>query len=207
MQTQQGGDKWNTAKVKSMASMFEGAAAFNQDISQWDTVLVETMASMFKGAAAFNQHIKTRVINFGQGPMTRWSTAKVKTMASMFEGAAAFNKDISSWNTALVENMASMFKGAAIFDQNLPTSSTNLWNTAAVTDMSNMFNGASDFGKQNGNCANWDVNAVTTNVDMYTNSNPPANTKQPCKGAGTSSNPVWQACPSPGLSPTTPASP
>merc|ERR1711977_749897 len=152
------------------------------DMPAWDVSLVTDMSNLFKDASNFNVDISS------------WDTAAVTTMASMFEGAEAFNKDIKDWNTKLVESMASMFKDAKAFNQNIPTSSTNLGKTAAVTDMSNMFNGASDFGKQNGNCANWDVNAVTTNVAMYTNSKPPANNKQPCKGAGTSSNPVWQAC-------------
>ena len=37
--------------------MFNGATAFNQDISNWKTAAVTDMQGMFKGATAFNQDI------------------------------------------------------------------------------------------------------------------------------------------------------
>merc|ERR1719262_2099471 len=102
--------------------MFEGAKAFDKDISTWNTAKVETMASMFKGAEAYNTAIPTAT--------NKWNTAKVTTMASMFEGAKAFNKDISTWDTALVEDMSSMLKGAEAYNTAIPSAS-NKWNTAA----------------------------------------------------------------------------
>ncbi len=37
--------------------MFNGAAAFNQNIGAWNTAAVTNMAGMFQSAAAFNQDI------------------------------------------------------------------------------------------------------------------------------------------------------
>ena len=48
--------------------MFDGATAFNQDISGWDTAAVTNMSGMFAGATSFNQDI------------SGWDTAQVTTM-------------------------------------------------------------------------------------------------------------------------------
>jgi len=37
-----------------MVGTFDGAAAFNEDLSKWDTSKVTTMRFTFQGAAAFN---------------------------------------------------------------------------------------------------------------------------------------------------------
>ena len=51
--------RWDTSKVTSMESMFEGAAKFNQDISSWNTAKVTTMKNMFNGASVFDYTINT----------------------------------------------------------------------------------------------------------------------------------------------------
>jgi len=51
--------------------MFNGAAAFNQDIRPWSTVQVTNMWRMIQGAAAFNQDIRN------------WNTAQVTTMTKV----------------------------------------------------------------------------------------------------------------------------
>ena len=40
-----------------MEHMFNGATAFNQDISNWNTAAVTDMQGMFYGATSFNQDI------------------------------------------------------------------------------------------------------------------------------------------------------
>jgi hypothetical protein len=42
-----------------MGYMFDGATAFNRDISEWDVSGVEDMKRMFLDASSFNQDIST----------------------------------------------------------------------------------------------------------------------------------------------------
>ncbi len=95
---------WNTSSVWIMRSMFEGAVAFNADISGWVTSSVTNMHRMFWGATSFNTDISA------------WDTSSVQTMGQMFYGAISFNADISGWDTADedYDNVAwsSVFEGA-----------------------------------------------------------------------------------------------
>ncbi len=135
-----------------MSSMFEGAAAFNQNIGTksvpaetpyiaWNTVAVTNMNSMFKSATIFNQYIGN------------WNTSAVTNMSNMFESARAFNQDIVTksvsgiesspyvaWNTSVVTNMSNMFNGALLFNQNI-----RFWSIISVTNMTNMLSGATAF--------------------------------------------------------------
>ena len=70
--------------------MFNGATAFNQDISNWKTAAVTDMHGMFYRATSFNQDI------------SRWNTGKVTDMYAMFNGAKAFGQDLSKWNVFAV---------------------------------------------------------------------------------------------------------
>ncbi len=127
--------------VTNMAYMFNGAYAFNGDISGWNTSAVMNMRSMFNGATSFNQNIG------------RWNTAKVTDMSAMFSGATSFNQNIGRWNTAKVTDMSAMFSGATSFDQNI-----GRWNTAKVTDMTYMFWLATSFNQDIGR---WNTAKVT----------------------------------------------
>jgi surface protein len=138
---------WNTVNVTDMSYMFNSAYAFNQDISNWNTSSVTNMNSMFYGASAFNQ------------PTNNWNTAAVTDMSDMFNGASAFNQPIGNWNTAAVTDMSGMFNGASAFNQPIGN-----WNTAAVTDMSGMFKDASAFNQPIGN---WNTAAVTDMSGMF----------------------------------------
>ena len=121
---------WNTSSIQDMSRMFQSANAFNQNIGDWDTAKVTDMSFMFSQAGVFNQDIGN------------WNTAMVIDMNRMFYTASAFNQDIGDWNTAKVTNMQEMFHIALSFNQDIGD-----WNTAKVTNMSNMFNVARAFNQ------------------------------------------------------------
>jgi surface protein len=127
--------------------MFQGATAFNQDISNWNVSKVIDMASMFR-SSPFNQNI------------SNWNVSNVRNMASMFR-SNPFNQNISNWIVSSVTNMASMFQSATAFNQNISN-----WNVSTVTDMTSMFESATAF---NQNISNWDVSLVTSSNNFNTN--------------------------------------
>lgn len=112
----------DTSRVGSMAYMFDGATAFNSDISGWDTTTVTDMTGMFMNAENFT------------GDIARWNTSNVTTMAQMFRGAGQFTSDISQWNTAQVTDMSGMFADASNFDINIRT-----WDLSATPKLNNIF--------------------------------------------------------------------
>jgi len=112
----------DTSSVTDMRFMFEGATAFNQNISSWNVSSVTAINNMFNGATAFNQDIGS------------WNVSSVTTMPYMFQSATAFNQDISSWNVSSVTDMQRMFKSATAFNQDIGS-----WNVSSVTNMTDMF--------------------------------------------------------------------
>ena len=88
-----------------MASMFEGALAFNGDISGFDLQNVKTTERMFFNAEKFNVDI------------SGYNVGSVTTFAQMFEDAAAFDQSLCSWNLANSPDVTNMFKdaGCSIF--------------------------------------------------------------------------------------------
>ena len=131
-----------------MWNMFNGATAFNQDLSSWDTSSVNDMGNMFYGATAFNQDISS------------WDTSKVTSMGSMFSQATVFNQDISGWDTSAVIRMHFMFYGATAFDQDLSN-----WDIGAVTNMTNMFTGVTLFtANYDSILDSWSKQVVQSNV-------------------------------------------
>jgi len=58
-----------------MPYMFNGASAFNVDISNWDVSSITNMNNMFNGAIAFNQDIR------------KWKVSESAMIGSMFKGA------------------------------------------------------------------------------------------------------------------------
>jgi surface protein len=138
---------WDVSSVTTMVGMFNGASAFNQDIGGWDTSSATTMFRMFINASAFNQDIGG------------WDVSSVTTMAQMFTNASAFNQDIGGWDTSSVTDMSQMFFGASAFNQDIGG-----WDTSSVTDMSNMLRSASSFNQDIGA---WDVSSVTNMFSMF----------------------------------------
>ena len=91
-----------TTLMTDMSSMFEGASAFNGDISSWDTSNVTDMQTMFKAASAFNQDIDS------------WDTSSVTNMAFMFYYAYAFNQNVSGWNVDNVEYYENFYTSSGL---------------------------------------------------------------------------------------------
>ena len=142
---------WDTSGITTMRQMFRWAETFNQDISSWDTSLVTDMESMFEEAAAFNQ------------PLNAWddSVGNVTNMKLMFFYADAFNQDIGGWDTSSVLTMESMFEEAGAFNQPIGS-----WDTSSVTTMKQMFQWADVF---NQDISGWDTSLVTDMEGMFAN--------------------------------------
>jgi len=78
--------------------MFNGASAFNQDISEWDVSSSESFMAMFYGAEAFDQDL------------SRWDVSNGKWFDGMFHVARAFDQDLSRWDVSNGENFELMFR-------------------------------------------------------------------------------------------------
>jgi surface protein len=126
--------------VSDLSSMFEGATAFNSDISDWDVSNVTNMSSMFYEASAFNQDLSS------------WDVSNVTSMEGMFSEASEFNQDLSSWDVSNVTNMEVMFSEASEFNQDI-----GAWDVSNVIEMDYMFARAIVF---NQDISAWDVSKV-----------------------------------------------
>ena len=160
-----------------MATVFNNATQFNQNLGAWTVSSVLFFSSMFQGATNFNNggssdinnwSLRTtgtidmssmlRSTSFNQ-PIGNWNTSAVTNMFAVFFGNSSFNQDISSWNTSVVTNMQSMFFGATSFNQPIGG-----WTTSAVQSMQQMFQGATSFNQYIGL---WNTAAVTTMQFMF----------------------------------------
>ena len=169
---------WDVSNVTSLASIFSGAALFNQSLNSWNTGNVSAMNSVFSNATAYNQSL------------SNWNVSNVTTMNSMFRGTT-YNQSLSSWNVSKVENFGSTFSrsssGAGAnpsisgwntssatnmsgFAQNNTTfnqTSISSFVTSSVTNMSSMFNGATS---ANPDVHTWNIGALTNATTMFTSS-------------------------------------
>lgn len=82
----------NTARTVVLDFMFEGARAFNQDISDWNVSQITSFPGMFADAESFNQDI------------SGWDMSNATDISVMFWGAAAFDQDLSQWDVSSVED-------------------------------------------------------------------------------------------------------
>jgi len=138
--------EWNVSSLTNMGNMFNGATAFNQDISGWNTAAVTNMGSMFANAFAFNQSLNS------------WNVASVTNMNAMFFSATAFNQSLNSWNVGAVTNMSDMFYLASSFNGDITS-----WNVSAVTQMDSVFRNT----PFNQNIGGWNVASVTNMNSMF----------------------------------------
>ncbi|TVR75922.1 MAG: BspA family leucine-rich repeat surface protein [Saprospirales bacterium] len=143
----QAADAPNLINVSSVATMFQGATSFNQDIGNWDVSSVISMSGMFSGATSFNQNISS------------WDVSNVDNMHIMFSSATSFNQDIGSWDVSNVENMIGMFSGATSFNQDI-----GAWDVSSVININGMFQNATLFNQDIGA---WDVSSVQTMNGMF----------------------------------------
>lgn len=100
--------KWNLSNVETIASMFEGAATFNQELGSWDTSNLMDARRLFKAATSFKD-----------GSISSWDVSRMVNLDEMFSGASSFNGDLGNWNLTNVKSLRQMFAGADSFHQNL----------------------------------------------------------------------------------------
>ncbi len=110
-------DRPDLSRVRSCASMFEGASMFNADMNSWDMSKITDMSRMFAAAAAFN------------GAIGEWDVSAVTDMSSMFEFATGFNQNLSAWDTSGVVDMTHMFYYAYGFTGH----DLSIWNVGSVS--------------------------------------------------------------------------
>ena len=119
----------DVSNLTDIGGMFQGAKAFNEDLTQWETGHVRNMPYVFQNAQAFNQPLL-------------WDTSKVEVMSYMFDRAYKFNQPLSDWDTTSVRRMTGMFQSAEDFNRNLSAWANQL---TQLQNMENMFKNASAF--------------------------------------------------------------
>ena len=138
---------FNTGSLtgNGIINMFDGATAFNGDVSGWDTSNCTNISGVFKDAVNFNK------------PISSWNTGNSIAFVSTFENAAAYDEDLSALDVSSAQFLVSTFKNATSFNKNLEA-----WDVSACTNMSSMFQGATSF---NSELDGWGVK--TSNVTSF----------------------------------------
>jgi len=138
---------FNTGSLtgNGIINMFDGATAFNGDVSGWDTSNCTNISGVFKDAVNFNKSISS------------WNTGNSIAFVSTFENAAAYDEDLSALDVSSAQFLVSTFKNATSFNKNLEA-----WDVSACTNMSSMFQGATSF---NSELDGWGVK--TSNVTSF----------------------------------------
>ena len=163
---------WNTSSAISMRSMFNSAAAFDQDMSSFSVSKVRNFAGTFFGATSFRglglddwQTGAARTMNrmFANaisfvGNVSAWQTGNVTDMTLLFAFSSQFQGNISGWDVGNVQLFYGSFAQASKFNSTLP------WNTSSATDMTVLFQGASSF---NQSLSTWDTKRVSSMQGMF----------------------------------------
>lgn len=130
---------WDTSSVQFFDNMFNGATAFDQDVSGWVTTAGTNMSSMFYGASSFNQDLSS------------WNVTSVTNRSNFDEGASAWcgtgfdNRGRpSDWESSLavgcpadVENFVSLEAPASAVAGGELTYELSYWNSSNATTNGN----------------------------------------------------------------------
>jgi surface protein len=174
-------ENWDVSEVTNMSFMFANSGLRNETLGDWNTSKVNTMASMFQGIYDFSGNslelfdvsgvtdMSYMFANTNQFNNTAlgsgyWHTSNVQTMAHMFDGALAFvGTSIEAWDVSGVSNMAFMFANTEQFN-NVALGSAS-WKTSNVKSMAHMFDSAVAFVGTS--IESWDVYGVTNMTSMF----------------------------------------
>ena len=138
---------WVTTSAVDMASMFNGCATFNEDLSGWDVSKVTDTHRMFNDCAAF------------ECDLSRWDVSRVANMNHMFANCARFQSSLRHWKTGACEDMSFMFamrrvgqtQDAIGQQMHMPhqgyrqVNSLRWWDVSQVEAMSGMFSYCTEF--------------------------------------------------------------
>ncbi|OUU16527.1 MAG: hypothetical protein CBB97_22595 [Candidatus Endolissoclinum sp. TMED37] len=135
--------KLEIGRVETLASMFNNAKSFNQnlmfttnnEVNTDVSVRILSISRMFEDTELFNNGGKPLLLN----------TDNVTDMRAVFQNAKSFNQSINSWNTYNVKIMKEMFEGAILFNNG---GEPVRLRTDNVQDMSYMFSGAEAFNQE-----------------------------------------------------------
>ena len=167
---------WDVSTVTNMQRMFDGASAFDQDISSWNVL-----------AASIAPGNSTPPTNFDLNTPVTWITAEKPGWGTdgtiLYPLTGATDPTNSTWRSAYapasyvydttpgaegirvkwnepITNMQSMFFFKS-FNQDISS-----WDFSTVTNMYGMFYGATAF---NQDISSWDVSSVTDMQSMFYN--------------------------------------
>lgn len=161
-------EEWNTSRVTSLGSAFQGCENFNADLSKWNVAAVTDMAMIFYSAKSFGANLQgwdtSRVqdltwafhsTEYFHANVSSWDITSVTNMDSAFKLSKDFSSDVSAWKPSNVEDMASAFYGSDSFQSDL-----SKWDVSAVTSMTSIFEGSTDL-KAPSSISSWDTSKVT----------------------------------------------
>ena len=184
----------STQRRRRRRAMFYQARLFNQSIGSWDVARVTTMERMFEGAAAFEQDLGWRVSTYfttrfagstdtedaersqvntqnvflGSACETTFcgvvvvftsNSDLVDAVNAWLDGDATYYTGISKWDVSAVTDMSALFSGRTAFDDDI-----SAWDMSSVTSTQSMFYGAEVFNQDIGS---WTVSSVADTSFMF----------------------------------------
>jgi surface protein len=174
-----------------MWAMFEGAAAFNRDISSWNIAKVTNMDSMFNGASSFNQDLCSWSSDFPYGSLS-WSSDFPYGSHSIFLASGCTFQDNpveankgpfcgdscyaefpaeNAWPSGLLRTAVNQYCDSTpdaqstfrFFHNGNDYGPIEGWKTGRVTDMYALFY----YKACNPDISRWDTSSVTSMQSMF----------------------------------------